>query len=186
MSTLCEELHGKAKAELIGLNYDLLDAIVDLDYETFDELCADDISCLEPETNQSVVIGKEFHKYYFDVFGGDKKGVDAQKAKNENMERLRVATRRPSMLVRESSLSSGMNAGTNATTRTNVTMVQPHVQFLGDEDDPTGAVISYVKLTQQTAPGKPPVTMQQSESRVWEKRDGHWVNIHFHKSPYKA
>mmetsp|Transcript_1741 Transcript_1741/g.3884 ORF Transcript_1741/g.3884 Transcript_1741/m.3884 type:complete len:154 (+) Transcript_1741:107-568(+) len=135
---------------LIALNQELLDSIANLDYETYDRLCADDMSCMEPESNQNVVIGKEFHKYYFDVFGG----------------------------------------GSSSKIQTNVTMVQrPHVQFLGSNSDgkPTGAVLSYVKLTQQTEPGKSPVTIQQSETRVWEKQQNErWVNIHFHKSAYRS
>ena len=169
MSALCEELYGEEKAELIGLNYDLLDAIVDLNYDAFDELCADDISCLEPETNQNVVIGKEFHKYYFDVFG------TRSSSNGDGDEDTSIGEERG---------ISGMNAKTR--TVTNVTMVQPHVQFMGDESNPIGAVVSYVKLTQGMVPGKPLKTIQQSETRVWEKRDGKWVNIHFHKSPYKA
>jgi len=93
-------------------------------------------------------------------------------------------------------------------------MVQPHVQWIGgsatstntnininttsDGDRqqttaaaaavPTGAVLSYVKLIQQTTDGKAPVTIQQSETRVWEYRNTTnggwiWVNIHLHKSP---
>ena len=136
---------------LIELNQKLLNSIANLDYGIYNDLCANDMSCIEPESNQNVVIGKEFHKYYFDVYGGE----------------------------------------SSSKIQTKVTMVQrPHVQFLGKNDSdgkPTGAVLSYVKLTQQTEPGKAPVTLQQSETRVWEKRqNGSWVNIHFHKSPYRG
>jgi hypothetical protein len=34
-------------------------------------LCSDNISCIEPEANQHVVIGKQFHKYYFDLFSSN-------------------------------------------------------------------------------------------------------------------
>ncbi|OEU11857.1 Calcium/calmodulin dependent protein kinase II, association-domain-containing protein, partial [Fragilariopsis cylindrus CCMP1102] len=121
---------------LIELNQSLLNSIVDLNYEAYDFLCSDDMSCIEPETNRNVVSGKEFHRYYFDVFA-------------------------------------------TTTTTTKVTMVMPHVQIMCEGN---AAVISYVKLTQQTSSGKPPVTIQESETRVWEKRDSKWVNIHFHKS----
>mmetsp|Transcript_6742 Transcript_6742/g.16860 ORF Transcript_6742/g.16860 Transcript_6742/m.16860 type:complete len:166 (+) Transcript_6742:306-803(+) len=156
------DTHDELKAYLISTNQKLLDAIVDIDYETYDSLCADDMSCMEPESNQTVVIGKDFHKYYFDVFGGS--GGDEQNGSTTTT----TSSKRP---------------------RTNVTMVRPHVQFLGrcnENGVPTAAVLSYVKLTQQTKPGMAPVTIQQSETRVWEQREqGGWVNVHFHKSPYK-
>jgi hypothetical protein len=64
---------------LLNLNQKLLNAIVQCDYETYDHLCADDISCMEPESNQHVVIGKAFHKYYFDVLGsGDNTKKDTK------------------------------------------------------------------------------------------------------------
>ena len=64
-------MEDRVRAEfLIQRNQQLLDSIVNLDYETYDSFCADDMSCMEPESNQNLVIGKAFHKYYFDVFGG--------------------------------------------------------------------------------------------------------------------
>eukprot|EP00923_Selenidium_pygospionis_P043969 GHVN01075888.1.p1 GENE.GHVN01075888.1~~GHVN01075888.1.p1 ORF type:complete len:180 (-),score=7.66 GHVN01075888.1:661-1200(-) len=175
----------RARAEfLVQRNQRLLDSIVNLDYETYDSLCADDMSCMEPESNQNLVVGKGFHKYYFDVFGGS--GGEPMTPSN----------------------NSSDNRNEAPTTHTKVTMVQPHVQWIGgsantntanDEDRqqtkkaaavPTGAVLSYVKLTQQTTEGKGPVTIQQSETRVWEHRNTTngswvWVNIHFHKSPLR-
>eukprot|EP00923_Selenidium_pygospionis_P043968 GHVN01075887.1.p1 GENE.GHVN01075887.1~~GHVN01075887.1.p1 ORF type:complete len:183 (-),score=3.91 GHVN01075887.1:535-1083(-) len=176
----------RARAEfLVQRNQRLLDSIVNLDYETYDSLCADDMSCMEPESNQNLVIGKGFHKYYFDVFGGS--GGEPMTSPN----------------------NSSDNCNGAPTTHTKVTMVQPHVQWIrgsatstntntaSDRDRqqtkeaaavPTGAVLSYVKLTQQTTVGNAPVTIQQSETRVWEYRNTTnggwvWVNIHFHKSP---
>ena len=149
-----QSLFEETKIDLIELNQSLLNSIVDLNYEAYDFLCSDDMSCIEPETNRNVVSGKEFHKYYFDVFGSIKK--DGEEGE------------------------TGMMAKTAATTTTTkVTMVMPHVQIMCEGN---AAVISYVKLTQQTSSGKPPVTIQESETRVWEKRDSKWVNIHFHKS----
>ena len=127
------------------MNQSLLNSIANADYTIYSGWCADDMSCMEPESNQNLVIGKKFHKYYFDLYGT----VD------EKME-----------------------------TKTNVTMVQPHVQWIGGSESPTGAVISYVKVTQQCLEGQAPTTIQQSETRVWEKRGDDWKNIHFHKSPY--
>jgi hypothetical protein len=148
-----QSLFEETKMTLIELNQSLLNSIVDLNYDAYDFLCANDMSCIEPETNRNVVSGKEFHKYYFDVFGSINK--------------------------------DGKEDGTGMakTTKTKVTMVMPHVQILCEGN---AAVISYVKLTQQTSLGKSPVTMQESETRVWEKRGNKWVNVHFHKSDYKS
>lgn len=149
------------KEVLLAMNQSLLDSIASCDYDVYSKLCAEDMSCMEPESNQNVVIGKGFHKYYFDIYGT----ADNTKLKPKPKPH-----------------------------RTNVTMVRPHVQWIGTgaaaaEEPPIGAVISYVKLTQHWSSaeggggGGAPVTVQQSETRVWEKRGGGWVNIHFHKSP---
>jgi ketosteroid isomerase-like protein len=53
--------------EILDLNQRLLNAIVSSDYETYADLCADDITCIEPESNNQVVSGKMFHKFYFDM-----------------------------------------------------------------------------------------------------------------------
>jgi hypothetical protein len=148
-----QSLFEETKMTLLELNQSLLNSIVDLNYDAYDFSCSNDISCIEPETNRNVVIGKEFHKYYFDVFGS----INTDNEEGGN--------------------------GMTKTTSTKVTMVKPHVQIMCEGN---AAVISYVKLTQQTLPGKPPVTMQESETRVWEKRCNKWVNIHFHKSDYKS
>jgi hypothetical protein len=130
---------------ILDLNQELLRSIVESDYPTYDSLVADDISCIEPEANQHVVLGKKFHKYYFDIYG-----------KNRG------------------DSSTTTTTGTNV----NVTMSQPHVQIVGGG---TVAIVSYIKLTQ-----KGTETIQQSETRVWEKLgkyNDQWKNIHFHKSP---
>jgi hypothetical protein len=148
-----QSLFEQTKMTLIELNQSLLNSSVDLNYDTYDLLSSNDMSCIGPETNHNIVIGKEFHKYYFDVFSSN------------NIYDVEGET------------------GMAKVTKTKVTMVKPHVQIMCDGN---AAVISYVRLTQQTSPGKPPVTTQQSETRVWEKRNNEWVNVHFHKSDYKS
>lgn len=61
----------------------------------------------------------------------------------------------------------------------NVTISSPHVRWIGN--DGNAAVISYVRLDQVVADGGP-VTRTMSETRVWQKEDGKWINVHFHKS----
>jgi len=60
----------------------------------------------------------------------------------------------------------------------NVTMAQPHVRLLGD----SGAVLSYVRLTQSLDASGAPQTSRVEETRVWQKIDGHWKHVHFHRS----
>ena len=55
--------------QVIDANQRLLDSIASCDYETYEILCADDLTCFEPESNGMLVQGLEFHKYYFDLSG---------------------------------------------------------------------------------------------------------------------
>jgi hypothetical protein len=59
----------------------------------------------------------------------------------------------------------------------NSTMISPVVRMLGAD----AAVVTYVRLTQQqTETG--PVSRQCEETRVWQRRDGRWWHVHFHRS----
>jgi len=60
----------------------------------------------------------------------------------------------------------------------NVTMSQPHVRLLGD----SAAVLSYVRLTQSQRADGSPQTGRMEETRVWQKIDGQWKHVHFHRS----
>jgi len=59
-----------------------------------------------------------------------------------------------------------------------VTMASPHVRLIGD-----AAILSYVRLNQKLDPGGAPVTAAVEETRVWQKKDGRWWHVHFHRSP---
>ena len=63
-------------------------------------------------------------------------------------------------------------------TARNVTMSQPHVRMLG----PDAAVLSYVRLTQYLDAAGVPQTSRVEETRVWQKIDGKWKHVHFHRS----
>ncbi len=58
----------------------------------------------------------------------------------------------------------------------NTTMASPHVRVLGQT-----AVISYVRLNQRSAEGVPSMRAV-AETRVWEKQNGAWKHVHFHRS----
>lgn len=56
------------------------------------------------------------------------------------------------------------------------TIVAPHIRIMGDV-----AIIAYTRLTQRvTAEG--PTTSAMEETRVWERVDGIWKHVHFHRS----
>ena len=57
------------------------------------------------------------------------------------------------------------------------TLVAPHVRMLGEN----AAVVSYVRLTQKSDAGGV-ATISSEETRVWEKKDGRWKHVHFHRS----
>ncbi|XP_056298925.1 calcium/calmodulin-dependent protein kinase type II delta 1 chain isoform X8 [Pseudoliparis swirei] len=57
-------------------------------------------------------------------------------------------------------------------------LLNPHVHLIGDE----GACVAYIRLTQYMDGGGVPRTAQAEETRIWQRRDGKWQNIHFHRS----
>jgi hypothetical protein len=59
----------------------------------------------------------------------------------------------------------------------NTTMVDPQVRCLGDD----AALVTYVRLV-QTESAQGWVTQRTEESRVWQRRDGRWWHVHFHRS----
>ena len=63
----------------------------------------------------------------------------------------------------------------------NVTMSQPHVRLLGD----SGAVLSYVRLTQSIDSSGEVHIGRVEETRVWQKISGKWKHVHFHRSALK-
>lgn len=58
-----------------------------------------------------------------------------------------------------------------------VTMASPRVRWLGAD----AATISYVRLVQKLVDGKP-VTATTEETRVWQRQNGRWRHVHFHRS----
>jgi calcium/calmodulin-dependent protein kinase (CaM kinase) II len=58
------------------------------------------------------------------------------------------------------------------------TMLNPHVHILGDES----ACIAYVRLTQFIDKNGVAQTRQSEETRVWQRKDGKWQCVHFHRS----
>jgi calcium/calmodulin-dependent protein kinase (CaM kinase) II len=61
--------------------------------------------------------------------------------------------------------------------RHQTTICSPHVRLMGDV-----AVVAYVRLVQKVGTDGVPVTVASSETRVWQKRQGRWRHVHFHRT----
>lgn len=55
------------ETEIIELTGQLVESIVHSDWETYTQLCAEDLTAYEPEANGHLVKGMAFHKHYFDM-----------------------------------------------------------------------------------------------------------------------
>lgn len=58
------------------------------------------------------------------------------------------------------------------------TIIAPHVRLMGDV-----AVVSYIRLNQRLGEDRQPTTSAMQETRVWQRLDGKWRHVHFHRSP---
>ena len=57
------------------------------------------------------------------------------------------------------------------------TMASPHVRIMGEV-----AVVSYVRLNQRIGGDGAPLTRTVEETRVWQRQNGRWKHVHFHRS----
>ena len=67
--------------------------------------------------------------------------------------------------------------GGAAATVHNTTLSSPHVRIMGDV-----AVVCYVRLNQRLDATGQAYTSGSEETRVWQRRDGRWRHVHFHRS----
>lgn len=58
-----------------------------------------------------------------------------------------------------------------------VSMARPHLRWLGND----AVVVSYTRLTQRISDGEP-VSSSSCETRIWERRQGAWKQVHVHRS----
>ncbi|XP_019750449.1 calcium/calmodulin-dependent protein kinase type II subunit gamma-like, partial [Hippocampus comes] len=58
------------------------------------------------------------------------------------------------------------------------TILNPHVHMMGED----AACMAYIRLTQFVDASGRPRSSQSEETRVWQRRDGRWHNVHFHCS----
>jgi calcium/calmodulin-dependent protein kinase (CaM kinase) II len=64
-----------------------------------------------------------------------------------------------------------------ATGTYNTTISSPHVRVMGDV-----AVVSYIRLNQRVTAAGEPVVKAIEETRVWQRQQGMWKHVHFHRS----
>ncbi|MBV9125464.1 MAG: DUF4440 domain-containing protein [Planctomycetes bacterium] len=60
-------------------------------------------------------------------------------------------------------------------------MCSPRVRVMGDV-----AVVTYVRLNQRLAADGAPITIGSEETRVWQRLNGSWKHVHFHRSPLRS
>jgi len=58
------------------------------------------------------------------------------------------------------------------------TIAAPNIRVLGDI-----AIVCYARLVQKLDSSGSPVTATADETRIWQKQNGVWKHIHFHRSP---
>nr|XP_022319400.1 calcium/calmodulin-dependent protein kinase type II delta chain-like isoform X20 [Crassostrea virginica] len=130
-----EDTRGR-KQEIIKLTEQLIAAITSGNYEDYTKFVDPGLTCFEPQTLGNLIVGMDFHKFYFDhVLSKNKQPV-------------------------------------------NTSILNPHVHLLGED----AACIAYVRLTQYIDMNGLPAEKQVEETRVWQRKDGKWQNIHIHRS----
>lgn len=58
------------------------------------------------------------------------------------------------------------------------TIASPHVRVMGES-----AVVSYVRVAQKLDGSGSPMSTAALETRVWQKQQGSWKHVHFHRAP---
>lgn len=57
------------------------------------------------------------------------------------------------------------------------TVCAPRVRLMGD-----AAIVTYLRLTQRLDAAGRPSTSAIEETRIWQRVDGRWRHVHFHRS----
>ncbi len=73
---------------VLAVNQQLLDSIASGNYGVYKKLCAEDLTCFEPESSGMLVEGLGFHKYYFDL--GDK--MAEEDAENKHLTNVTMSS----------------------------------------------------------------------------------------------
>ena len=122
--------------EIIDLTRRLVESITHCDWQTYTDLCAEDLTAYEPEAQGYLVQGMGFHKHYFDM--------------------------------------QDESPYANVTT----TLSSPSVRMLGTD----AALIACIRLTQRVGSDGNSTTSSTQETRIWQRIDGRWKHVHFHRT----
>ncbi|MFN0051332.1 MAG: DUF4440 domain-containing protein [Planctomycetales bacterium] len=57
-------------------------------------------------------------------------------------------------------------------------IIDPHVRIMGDV-----AIVAYYRLTQYVDEQGHAGTRGTEETRIWQRQNGQWKHVHFHRSP---
>ena len=77
----------------------------------------------------------------------------------------------------EFSFKLGAGGSKPAVTPT-ITLAAPNVRLLGED----AAVVAYMRMVQKLDDTGRPITVLCEETRVWQRIDGAWRHVHFHRS----
>jgi hypothetical protein len=69
-------------------------------------------------------------------------------------------------------------SGTQTTVVPTTTIASPNVRLLGED----AAVVAYTRLVQKLDDAGRPITSLCEETRVWQRIEGSWKHVHFHRS----
>ena len=119
--------------QLLKLSKQLLDAVDHKDWNTYTDLCDEELTSFEPESQGHLITGMDFHRFYFEM--------------------------NPTGRPRQSTISS------------------PMVSVMGDV-----ALITYVRIVQAIDEHGHASSSSFEETRIWEKQNGDWQHVHFHRS----
>ncbi|GAB1610141.1 hypothetical protein Ahia01_001300100, partial [Argonauta hians] len=165
------------KQEIIKLTEQLIAAITSSDFEGYTRFVDPHVTCFEPEALGNLIVGMDFHKFYFD---------HAKYCHKDTMSKTDgileyCIPRTPTVLEQGKFPADNPVLSKNSktlNTTLNTTILNPHVHLLGED----AACIAYVRLTQYIDRDGVPITVQSEETRVWQRKDGKWQNVHFHRS----
>ncbi|CAO1402984.1 unnamed protein product [Diamesa hyperborea] len=151
-----EEVRGR-RQEIIKITEQLIETINSGDFNGYTKICDPHLTAFEPESMGNLVEGMDFHKFYF-----------------ENGKKIVLSFFWDYFLILfEFNLVLGKNYRA-----INTTILNPHVHLLGEDT----ACIAYVRLTQYVDKQGLAHTHQSEETRVWQKRESKWQNVHIHRS----
>ncbi|XP_078006974.1 calcium/calmodulin-dependent protein kinase type II subunit gamma isoform X20 [Phascolarctos cinereus] len=151
------------KQEIIKITEQLIEAINNGDFDAYTKICDPGLTSFEPEALGNLVEGMDFHKFYF-----------------ENPQPCSDAITHPSpyQFPSLSPVFQLCKVLSKNSKPIHTTILNPHVHVIGED----AACIAYIRLTQYIDGQGRPRTSQSEETRVWHRRDGKWLNVHYHCS----